>query len=131
VDLTLADRSEITELLSLYGLLLDEQQIGEWSKLFANGAVLEIEGRPPLSTEEERIELARTAPRGTHLSAPPVISEGALGGTAHARQTYLFRDRIEDRMLAGFYEDSLAKVNGRWRFAHRTIRFHQNAERSD
>jgi hypothetical protein len=125
MTLSLGDRSEITELLSLYGLLLDQQRVDEWMELFLREAVLEVDGRPCLATAEDRLELARTAPPGTHLSAFPVIREGDAVDSARAEQTFMFRDAKSSRMFAGWYEDVLVKFEGAWRFQHRTIRFHR------
>jgi hypothetical protein len=124
LGLSLEDRCEITELLSQYGLLLDRQQIDEWMALFVPDAVLEMQGRPPLTTQADREELGRTAPHGTHLAAAPVISEAASVNTAECEQTFMFRDAATGRMLAGWYEDVLVKVDGDWRFRQRLIHFH-------
>jgi 3-phenylpropionate/cinnamic acid dioxygenase small subunit len=120
-----SDRVEIAELLSRYGLLMDRQRTEEWMDLFVNDAALDIEGRPLLSSADDRLDLAHTAPHGTHLSAPPVISEGALPETARTEQAFIFRNRAEGSFLGGWYEDDLVKADGRWRFQRRTIRFHQ------
>jgi SnoaL-like domain len=125
-ELSLADRSEITELLSRYGLLLDQQRVDEWMELFAPDAVLEIEGRGSLRTVEDRLELGRTAPQGTHLCAPPVIRAGDSGGTARAEQTFMFRSAELGQLLAGWYEDVLVKFGDRWHFRERSIRFHRH-----
>jgi hypothetical protein len=124
VGLSLEDRSAITDILSQYGLLLDRQQVDEWMALFEHDAVFEMEGQSPLTTAAERAELGRTAPSGTHLAAPPVIRQGGAAETAESEQTFMFRDAESGRMLAGWYEDVLVKVEGTWRFRHRTIRFH-------
>jgi SnoaL-like domain len=125
VALIQEDRREITELLSLYGLLLDRQRVDEWMALFADDAVFEIQGQPPLTTASERAELGRTAPPGTHLAAPPVIREGGQAGIALSEQTFMFRDVQSGRMLAGWYEDVLVNFEGTWRFQYRSIRFHR------
>jgi hypothetical protein len=124
VGLSLEDRFEITDLLSQYGLLLDRQQVDEWMALFVHDAVFEMEGRFPLTTPADRMEVGSTAPSGTHLAAPPVIRQGGAVDTAVSEQTFMFRDAESGRMLAGWYEDVLVKVEGGWRFQHRTIHFH-------
>jgi hypothetical protein len=124
VGLSLEDRNAITDVLSQYGLLLDRQQVDEWMGLFLIDAVFEVEGRPRLTTAAERAELGRTAPSGTHLVAPPVIGQVGAADTAESEQTFMFRDAESGRMLAGWYEDVLVKVEGAWRFRRRTIRFH-------
>jgi SnoaL-like domain len=129
VGLSLEDRSEIIELLSQYGLLLDRHRIDEWMQLFVPDATLKMEGNPPWATAAAREELGRTAPKGTHLAAPPVILEGKLPNSAVAEQTFLFRAAASGRMLAGWYEDVLVNVEGAWRFQLRSIYFHR--ERQD
>ena len=130
MGLSLEERNAITDLLSQYGLLLDRQQVEEWMALFLHDAVFEMEGRPPLTTAAERAELGRRAPHGTHLAAPPVIRPGGAPDTAESEQTFMFRDAETGRMLAGWYEDVLVKVEGTWRFQHRTIRFHSTPRNS-
>jgi hypothetical protein len=98
-------------------------------QLFVQDAILEVEGDPPLATAEAREELGRTAPKGTHLAAPPVIHEGKVANSAVAEQTFLFRAAASGRMLAGWYEDVLVNVEGAWRFQLRSIYFHR--ERQD
>ena len=46
----LEDRQAITELLSRYGLLIDQQRTDEWMELFLEDAVIEVPGRPPFRT---------------------------------------------------------------------------------
>jgi hypothetical protein len=130
VDLSLEDRSAISELLSQYGLLLDRQELDGWMALFLHDAVFEVEGRPPLTTAAERAEFGRTAPWGTHLAAPPVIRQGGETDTAMSEQTFMFRNGESGRMLAGWYEDVLVRVEGTWRFQRRRIHFHSSLRRS-
>lgn len=130
MGLTLEDRSEISELLSQYGLLLDRQRVDEWMNLFVHDSVFEREGGAPLRTPQELEKLARTAPSGTHLAASPVIREGDAVDTAQSEQTFMFRDAESGRMLSGWYEDVLVKVEGAWRFRHRSVRFHRKPQDS-
>jgi SnoaL-like domain len=125
VSLTWEDRIEITELLSRYALLLDQQRLDEWMDLFMADAVIDIDGQPSLTTIEGRRHLGQTAPRGTHLCAPPVLREGDVEGTALAEQTYVFRNIATGGLLSGWYEDALVKSNGTWRFVRLGVHFHR------
>jgi SnoaL-like domain len=125
VSLSWEDRSEVTELLSRYALLLDRQRIDEWMDLFESDAVIDIQGLDPLTTEERRRDLGLTAPRGTHLSAPPVLREGDAEGTALVEQTFFFRDAATKAVLGGWYEGIVVKRGGTWRFRRFAVRFHR------
>jgi hypothetical protein len=125
VSLTWEDRIEITELLSRYALLLDQQRLDEWTDLFTSEAVIDIQGQPSLTTIEGRRNLGQTAPRGTHLCAPPVLREGTAEGTALAEQTYVFRNIATGALLSGWYEHVVVKSNGTWRFEWLSVHFHR------
>lgn len=130
MTLSLEDRTDITELLSRYGLFLDQLRADEWLQLFLPDAVVEIEGMSSLRTNAERLELLHTAPRGVHLSAPPIISEGVTADTATSQQTFMFLQAKRGSLLAGWYDDALVKSEGTWRFQRRIIRFYREGPAS-
>ena len=47
-----------------------------------------------------------------------------------SEQTFMFRNGESGRMLAGWYEDVLVRVEGTWRFQRRRIHFHSSLRRS-
>jgi hypothetical protein len=130
VSLDWEDRTEITELLSRYGLLLDQQRLNEWMDLFTIDAVIDIQGQSPLTTVESRLHLGQSAPPGTHLCAPPVIRSGEIEGSALAEQTYFFRNVATGALLSGWYEDMLDKRDGVWRFTRLSVYFHRPTRES-
>jgi 3-phenylpropionate/cinnamic acid dioxygenase small subunit len=117
------DRLAITELLSEYGLLLDQHQLADWLDLFVEDAVMEVPGLPPLRGRAERRALVETAPTGLHLCAPPILRAGEADGTASARQSFMFRNSKTGQVLAGWYADELVKRGDRWHIARRVIRY--------
>jgi SnoaL-like domain len=117
------DRQAITELLSRYGLLIDQQRSDEWMGLFAEDAVIEVPGRPPYRTGPDRRGLAEGAPPGLHLAAPPVIRAGASDDVALVEQSFQFHNAVTGKPLIGWYEDELVKQGERWYIARRVIQY--------
>jgi hypothetical protein len=120
---SLEDRQAITELLSRYGLLIDQQRPAEWTDLFLEDAVIEVPGRPACRTSEDRRRLAEGAPRGLHLAAPPVIRAGGSDDAAVVEQSFQFHNAVTGKPLIGWYEDELIKRGERWYIAHRAIHY--------
>jgi SnoaL-like domain len=117
------DRQAITELLSRYGLLIDQQRTDEWMDLFLDDAVMEVPGRPPLGSGEDRRGLAEGAPRGLHLVAPPIIRAGSSDDSALVEQSFQFYNLVTRQALVGWYEDQLVKRGEQWYIARRAIRY--------
>ncbi len=120
---SLEDRQAITELLSRYGLLIDQQRPDEWMELFLEDAVIEVPGRPPIRTGADRRALAEGAPRGLHLAAPPVIRASGSDDAALGEQSFQFYNLVTRKPLIGWYEDELVKRGDRWYIARRVIRY--------
>jgi hypothetical protein len=123
VNPSVEDRLAITELLSEYGLLIDQQQMEEWLDLFVEDAVMEVPGLAPLRSRAERRGLVEAAPTGLHLCAPPILRAGEVDGTASARQSFMFRNSQTGQVLTGWYADELVKRGDRWYIARRVIRY--------
>ena len=119
----LEDRQAITELLSRYGLLIDQQRTDEWMELFLEDAVIEVPGRPPFRTGADRRGLAEGAPRGLHLAAPPVIRAGSSDDVALGEQSFQFHNAVTGKPLIGWYDDELVKRGDRWYIARRVIQY--------
>jgi len=120
---TVEDRQAITELLSRYGLLIDQQRTDEWMDLFLEDAVIEVPGRPPLRTGIDRRGLAEGAPRGLHLAAAPIVRAGNSDDSALAEQSFSFLNLQTGKPLVGWYEDELVKRAERWYIARRAINY--------
>jgi hypothetical protein len=116
------DRQAITELLSRYGLLIDQKRTDEWMELFLEDAVVEVPGRPPYRGPDRR-SLAEGAPRGLHLAAPPVIRAGSSDDVALVEQSFQYQNAVTGKALIGWYEDELVKRGERWYIARRAIQY--------
>jgi SnoaL-like domain len=117
------DRLAITELLSRYGLLIDQQRIDEWMELFLADAVIEVPGRPHLNTGPDRRALAAGAPPGEHLAAPPIIRPGNSDDSALVEQSFHYYNLETRKVLVGWYEDELVKREDTWYIARRAIKY--------
>jgi hypothetical protein len=120
---SIEDRQLITDLLSRYGLLIDQKRTDEWMELFLEDAVIEVPGRPPLRTPPERRGLADGAPRGLHLAAPPILRAGSSDDAALGEQSFLYHNLVTGKPVIGWYEDELVKKGERWYIARRVIQF--------
>jgi hypothetical protein len=116
------DRQAITELLSRYGLLIDQKRTDEWMELFLEDAVVEVPGRPPYRGPDRR-GLAEGAPAGLHLAAPPVIRAGRSDDVALVEQSFHYQNAVTGKALIGWYEDELVKRGERWYIARRVIQY--------
>ena len=117
------DRQAITEMLSRYGLLIDQGRVDEWEAMFVGDAEFDVPGQEPLRTGPARRAMVEGAPRGLHLCAPPVIRSDGPDGTATTEQSFLFRNLETGQMLTGWYEDTLVKREAQWLFASRRIQY--------
>ncbi len=123
MTLDLDDRQAITELLSRYGLLIDQRRLDEWSTLFTEECEFVVPGLGTFSTVADRRRMVENGMRGVHLVAAPVIRAGDTGGTAEAEQSFMFRAGDSGRFMTGWYRDTLVKEGGRWRIARRAIEY--------
>jgi SnoaL-like domain len=120
---SIEDRQLITDLLSMYGLLIDQKRTDEWMELFLEDSVIEMPGRPPMRTGPERRGLAEGAPLGLHLAAPPILRAGSSDDEILAEQSFLYHNAVTGKPLIGWYEDELVKQGERWYIARRVIQF--------
>lgn len=123
MTLDLDDRQAITELLSRYGLLIDQRRLDEWSTLFTEECEFVVPGMGTFSTVADRRRMVENGMRGVHLVAAPVIRAGDAGGTAEAEQSFMFRAGESGRFMTGWYRDTLVKEDGRWLIARRAIEY--------
>jgi SnoaL-like domain len=123
LTLDLLDRQAITELLSHYGLLIDQGRFDEWSGLFTDACEFVVPYLGTFTTVAERRSMVENGMRGVHLVAPPVLSAGDAAGTAHAEQSFIFRASETGRFMTGWYSDTLVKQDGRWLIARRVLQY--------
>lgn len=128
-ELSVEDRLAITELLSGYALYLDQGDMDRWLDLFLPDAVIEVPGQEPVRSREERVLLARTSPKGTHLVAPPVIRAGDGPGEAVAEQSFLFRGDFDGGILSGWYRDLVVKREATWYLSRRSVHYARRSRR--
>lgn len=136
----------ISEILASCAMTLDQRRIDEWMGLFTPDAVIEIAGREPLTTPEERRRMGEGTSRGLHQPGTPVIRTGEAGGggeaggsgedeaggrggdgaTAVAEQSFIFHNLVTGTVVLGWYRDELVKRD-RWYISRREIRFQPEA----
>lgn len=124
----LEDIESIRSLLVEYGVLLDKRDLGAYSRLFVDDGIWE--GGMGKAQTPEGIEklvrdgFAKLPPRENdyHLmSSVDIRITGPDSATAWSRWTYMIQgdDGRPTPLLAGHYEDVLAKVDGKWKFQYR------------
>ncbi|MGO8861169.1 MAG: nuclear transport factor 2 family protein [Acidimicrobiales bacterium] len=123
MTLDLHDRQAITELLSRYGLLIDQRRLDEWTALFTEACEFVVPGMGTFRTVEDRRRMVENGMRGVHLVASPVIRAGDADGTAEAEQSFMFRASETGRFMTGWYSDTLVKQDGVWLIARRAIQY--------
>jgi len=124
----LEDIENIRSLLVEYGQLLDKRDLGAYSRLFTDDGIWE--GGMGKAQTPEGIEkvvrdgFSKLPPRENdyHLmSSVDIRVTGSDSATAWSRWTYMIQgeDGRPTPLLAGHYDDVLAKVNGVWKFKYR------------
>lgn len=114
------DERAIGRLLAEYGSRLDRADHAGWVELFAETGEFLVYGRSFAGHAQLRA-MAEAAPGGLHLGAVPVIDVDGDGATV--QQSFLFVDRVTREMRVGYYDDTLVRVDGAWRFATRRSTF--------
>jgi len=122
----LRDRAAIGALISLYSVARDDNDLDGVVSFFAPDGIFEVGGRQIRGHDELRsfyqgnMEKYRTSYHVNHTSVLSVrdqVAEGIV--TGHAELAY--RGTL---MLAGIrYADDYRKLDDRWVFAHRRLRF--------
>lgn len=122
MTVSVEDWVAVSELLARCATALDQREVDEWMALFTDDAVIEIAGREPLTTREERRQMGENTSLGLHQPGPPVIRPGDGPGTAVADQSFVFHNLVNGTVLLGWYRDELVKRD-RWYVNRREIRF--------
>jgi hypothetical protein len=128
----LEDLEEIRDLLTAYGILLDQRDLAGYSALFAgNGTwtgpyIGRAQGPAAIQNLLERKlgDVAGKAPEGAHhiMSNMAITIDGDTA-TAWSRWTFVVGGdgRKPTLALSGHYDDVLVRESGRWRFQSRIV----------
>jgi 3-phenylpropionate/cinnamic acid dioxygenase small subunit len=115
------DDVEIRNLLALYCVLLDQDEVEQWIGLFTPDSTYHVYGRVFAGHDGLR-KMMSSAPRGLHLGGPPAI-EPVDHDHARAMQNALFIEASGAEMRNAFYDDELVRTPEGWRIAMRRCRF--------
>lgn len=120
--LSVEDRLDILELVARYNHAIDSGNGKAWADTFTEDGVFETargktEGRDALQKFVEG--MAANMPGIRHWNNNHVI-EGDGDKATHTCYLMLLRPEA-DPAFTSRYEDSLVKVNGQWKFAHRNV----------
>ncbi|MFJ3779744.1 nuclear transport factor 2 family protein [Streptomyces sp. NPDC090075] len=117
----LADMVEIQDLLARYTRLVDIGEVTNWLELFTDDCAYVVHGRTYEGKAGVREMITLATPNGVHLGASPVIRLDGDSATSSQSFFAILADR--KTMRIGWYDDDLAKKNGRWRIASRRVTF--------
>jgi hypothetical protein len=126
------DHMEIERLLMEYGRSLDNRDFATYSRLFAsNGEWSGTLGtyRGPVAIQaamEKSFAAATDIPKGTnyHLLTNAIIDIDGDHATAVSKWAFVMLGENKPPQIAaaGFYEDTLVRENGQWKFLRRVAR---------
>jgi SnoaL-like domain len=117
----IADVLEIHDVFARYAYLMDTKRLDEWLELFSSDCRYVVHGREYERREGVREMVGLAAPEGTHMVAAPTIRVD--GEHATAAQTFIAISADKKSFRSGWYEDELAKVDGRWLISVRACSF--------
>ncbi len=127
----LEDREEIRRLVQEYRRALDERDLHAFSMLFAKNGTWKGRLGEATGPEAIRIMLEQTlddnppAPGPTlyHLNTDPAIELHGDRATAALFWAHVRRDGVDGPEIPtlGYYNDTLVKEDGRWRFQRREV----------
>ena len=129
MTLTAADELEIMELTSRYNWAIDHRKPEEFADLFTEDGKFvaygetRAEGRAQLIAYVQKA--AAAGHKSRHWTCNTIIEDmRENAGTARLRM-YVMAIDISDGIrpyIMGDYDDTLVKVNGRWKFKLRSVR---------
>ncbi len=119
------DLDAIRRLIALYPQLLDAKRLEEWGGLFAEDAIFDVFGRRLVGRAEIAREVGAMQPAAPlkHAVFAPIVELDAPDRARAWTDFATFAQGPSGISIANFatYHDVLAKRDGRWRIAHRTI----------
>ncbi len=129
MPLSVADKVEIMELTSRYNHAIDHQRAEEWADLFTEDGVFKVgdsvraEGRAQFVAYVQEAKADGVCTR--HWTSNAVIEgEGEIARLRLYVKAYnLAGGTLGAPYVMGEYDDTGVKVNGRWKFKLRHVRF--------
>lgn len=123
MSLSAEDRTEIQNLAGRYSHALDNGIPEAWAEVWTEDGVMEMVTQERWITGDELRALAAAgdAPQSRHMPSTFVI-DGA--GDEASMSSYVTVVRCDDPakiVFQGRYVDTLRRVDGAWKIAHRTI----------
>lgn len=120
----LRDREAIRDLAIRYAHCVWRKDVEGAIELFAEGASMELDDRPPIVGRAALVESYRGLLRGEFM---PFVHNHVieLDGDRARGTCYLdLRATVDGKAMigAGVYEDDYIRENGRWKFARRRLR---------
>ena len=124
---TLIDVHEISQLLYRYTIAIDTRELSLFDRCFVSDARIEIPGLGVLDRDGYGRVCAENLPAfdaTQHLVGNPAIQ---VDGEAASSRCYFIAQHVRNALapnpfliMGGWYDDRLARVNGRWLITART-----------
>jgi len=118
--MVMTDRDDIRDLLAMYALTLDADDIDGCLALFTADSEFVVFGKTLSGPDRIRKMLTR-APRGMHLTGATLVDVD--GPNATVRSQVLFVDSSTHELRPALYDDDLVRADGGWRFRRRRCQF--------
>jgi SnoaL-like domain len=120
VPISAEDKVAILELVARYNHAIDGHDPEAWADTFAGDGGFEATGRGPFNGREQLVQFAadfnQEMPNARHWSNSAII-EG--DGDSATLDCYLLLMNGRDIATFGTYHDTVAKVDGEWKFTYR------------
>ena len=129
----MSSRDEITHLMNRYGFTIDTGDLDGFASLFEYGEWT-IEGLKPNVGKQEVLAMLSNvkiyqdgSPRTKHITANVDLEIDEEAGTAKSQCYVTVLQQTDEfplqTIFSGHYFDDFERVDGRWRFAKRIIRY--------
>jgi hypothetical protein len=113
-------RWDVTELLSRYGHVVDNQAWAELGSVFTTDAVIDAQYETTQGLAEIRRYLESFDPKRSHHSLTPIIQPGEHPGVVHAWSRFIIVE-FDATVLCGDYVDVVVETAGGWRIQGRRV----------
>ncbi len=110
----------VTELLSRFGHVVDNQAWPELGSVFSADAVIDAQDATASGLAEIRRYLESSDPKRSHHSLTPIISAGDSPGVVHAWSRFIIVE-YDATVLCGDYVDVVVDTAEGWRIRARRI----------
>ncbi|MDQ1042905.1 nuclear transport factor 2 family protein [Streptomyces sp. V4I2] len=124
MKLALEDRLAVTELISLYGHLVDAGELDRWAEVFTPDVVYDVS------------DFGQGRLTGLAALTEAALAQGAANPVAHHITNVVIEEATDDRVRArskglgvmadgscgsATYEDTVVRVGDGWRISHRRV----------